>query len=75
MQKNGSVLYKNYVSSIKSPLNFSDNTTIHIASGSKWLTVAVVMTLIDNGILKLDDKVSKFYPNEFADSDRKDITV
>jgi CubicO group peptidase (beta-lactamase class C family) len=56
-------------------LKFSDDTPIHIASGSKWLASAVAMTLIDSGALKLDDKVSKFYPNEFAASDRKDMTI
>jgi CubicO group peptidase (beta-lactamase class C family) len=33
------------------------------------------MTLVDSGKLKLDDKVSKYYPVEFADADRKDMTV
>lgn len=75
MKKNGTVLYKNYVSSATSPLKLSDNTPIHIASGSKWLASAVAMTLVDRGLLKLDDKVSKFYPNEFSASDRKDMTI
>jgi CubicO group peptidase (beta-lactamase class C family) len=75
MKKNGTIIYKNYISSPNSPLKLSDDTPIHIASGSKWLASAVVMTLVDSGALKLDDKVSKFYPNEFAASDRKDMTV
>jgi CubicO group peptidase (beta-lactamase class C family) len=37
--------------------------------------VATLMTLVDNGTLKLDDKISKFYPVEFGDADRRDITI
>jgi CubicO group peptidase (beta-lactamase class C family) len=69
MDKSGKVLYKKYFG------NYSDNTYIPIASGSKWPSMATVMTLIDEGKLTLDDPVSKFYPTEFSTPDRSNITL
>jgi CubicO group peptidase (beta-lactamase class C family) len=37
-------------------------TVIPIASASKWLTAATLMTLVDEGRLRLDDPVSRFLP-------------
>ena len=39
---------------------FARDTVIPIASASKWLTSATVMTLVDDGTLALDDPVSKY---------------
>lgn len=44
------------------------DTVIPIASASKWLTVATLMTLVDAGRLTLDDPVARYLPS-FAASD------
>jgi CubicO group peptidase (beta-lactamase class C family) len=46
---------------------FDDNTIIHIASGCKWPAMATIMSVVDEGLLTLDDKVDQFYPNLFAE--------
>ncbi|MEO5891786.1 MAG: serine hydrolase domain-containing protein [Ferruginibacter sp.] len=45
-----------------------------IASCSKWLTAAVVMTFVDEGKISLDDKVSKYLPI-FEKYVKPDITI
>jgi len=42
--------------------DFKSRTQAPIASCSKWLTAALVMTFVDEGKLSLDDKVSKYLP-------------
>jgi len=42
--------------------NYTNETVIPIASASKWLTTATMMTLVDEGKVSLDDPVSKFLP-------------
>ncbi len=44
---------------------YSAATVIPIASGSKWLAAATIMTLVDAGKLQLDDPVSMYLP-EFS---------
>lgn len=46
---------------------------IPIASASKWLSGAVIMSLVDDGLLSLDDQVSKYLP-EFT-GDKSGITI
>ena len=41
---------------------YTDSTKIAIASCSKWLSAALVMTFIDEGKLRLSDTVGKFLP-------------
>lgn len=41
---------------------YSDHTVVPIASASKWLTAATMMTLVDEGRVSLDDPVSKYLP-------------
>ena len=48
-------------------------TVVPIASASKWLSGALIMTLVDEGKLSLDDPVSKYLP-EFS-GDKANITV
>ncbi len=62
------VLYKNYTGS------YNDETTIAIASATKWLTGATIMTLVDEGKLKLDDKAGKYIP-ELNEGLKANITV
>lgn len=42
--------------------NYTDTTKIAIASCSKWLSAALVMTFVDEGKLNLSDTVGKFLP-------------
>jgi CubicO group peptidase (beta-lactamase class C family) len=46
---------------------------IPVASASKWLAGALIMSLIDDGMLSLDDYVSKYLP-EFTDV-KSNITI
>ena len=52
---------------------YGPDKVVPIASASKWLSGALIMTLVDDGKLSLDDKVSKYIP-EFA-NDKSDITI
>src|SRR6185369_11466512 len=54
--KDGKVVYK------KEMGDFDAKTQAPIASCSKWLTSALVMTFVDEGKLKLDDRIDKFIP-------------
>jgi len=71
MNKSGEVLYKQYYGT------YNDNTFLPIASGSKITSMATVMALVEDNSLNLniDDKVSKFFPTEFAANNKKDITL
>src|ERR1700674_3771806 len=42
---------------------FGSATTVPIASSSKWLSGAVIMSLVDSGAISLDDTVSKYLPD------------
>jgi CubicO group peptidase (beta-lactamase class C family) len=42
--------------------DFNDTTRERIASSSKWLTAALVMTFIDENKLRLNDTVGKYLP-------------
>lgn len=54
--KDGKIIYQ------KSIGEFNAKTQAPIASCSKWLTAALVMTFVDEGKLSLDDRISKFMP-------------
>lgn len=41
---------------------YKPDTVVPIASASKWLSAATIMTLVDEGRLSLDDPVSKYSP-------------
>jgi CubicO group peptidase (beta-lactamase class C family) len=41
---------------------YTPDTAIPIASSSKWFSSATIMTLVDEGKLKLDDPASKYLP-------------
>ncbi len=53
--------------------NFDRTNTIRIASASKWLTAALLMTFIDDGSLTLDDPIVSTLP-EF-DGEKATITL
>ncbi len=52
---------------------FGSGTVVDIGSSSRWLAAAAMMTLVDAGLLGLDDPVSMYLP-EFTDS-KADITI
>lgn len=54
--KDGKIIYQ------KALGEFTAKTQAPIASCSKWLTAALVMSFVDQGKLSLDDKVSKYIP-------------
>ncbi len=59
------------------PLNTEDYTIITkqpIASCSKWLSAALVMTFVEEGKLKLDDTVGKYLP-ALTKSGKGNITI
>ena len=45
-----------------SALDFTDSTKEPIASCSKWLTAALVMTFVDEGKLNLEDSIGEYLP-------------
>lgn len=65
--KDGKVIYRKGFGS------HGPDKVIPIASASKWLSGAVIMSLVDDGLLSLDDQVSKYLP-EFA-GDKSRITI
>ena len=54
--------------------DFNSKTQAPIASCSKWLTAALVMTFVDEGKLSLDDKITKWLP-EFEKYAKNYITI
>ena len=54
--------------------DFNSKTQAPIASCSKWLTAALVMTFIDEGKLSLEDKITKWLP-EFEKYGKNYITI
>jgi len=66
--KDGKVVYK------KETEEFKITSPERIASCSKWLTAALVMTYVDEGKISLDDKVSKYLPI-FATYGKSYITI
>jgi CubicO group peptidase (beta-lactamase class C family) len=43
--------------------SFDDDTVVAIASASKWLTSATIMTLVDEGKVHLDDPIGTYLPS------------
>lgn len=54
--KDDKVLYEKYFGT------FTPKTVVQIASSSKWLSAAVIMTLVDEGKINLDAKLSTYMP-------------
>jgi CubicO group peptidase (beta-lactamase class C family) len=57
--------------------SYAGDTVVAIASASKWLTSATIMTLVDEGKLRLDDPVGTYLPSWAAGAapDKAAITV
>lgn len=54
--------------------DFSEDKKILIASCSKWLSAALVMTFVDEGKLKLTDTIGRFLP-VFSAAGKGNITI
>lgn len=54
--------------------NLTADTVLPIASASKWLAVATVLTLADEGLLDLDVPVGR-YVHEFDRADKESLTL
>lgn len=52
---------------------FADETVVPIASASKWISAAVIMSVVDEGRLSLDDRVIKYIPS--FSGDKSSITI
>lgn len=65
--KDGSVIYQ------KAFGRFSVDKVVPIASASKWLSGAVILSLVEDGKLSLDDPISKYLP-EF-EGEKSNITI
>jgi len=63
----GSIIHEKSIGSI------SGSTALSVASSTKWITAAVLMTFVDGGVIGLDDDISKWLP-EFA-SDKPAISA
>lgn len=46
---------------------YTVDTAVPIASGSKWLTAATIMTLVDDGLLSLDAPIAHYLPGLAGD--------
>ena len=52
---------------------FGPGTVVNVGSASRWLAAAAMMTLVDEGMLALDDPIATYLP-EFT-GDKADITI
>lgn len=44
-------------------MDYTLDTIVPIASGSKWLSAATIMTVVDEGLLDLDEPIGTYAPN------------
>lgn len=44
-------------------MDYTLDTVVRIASGSKWLTAATIMTLVDEGLIELDAPIATYLPD------------
>lgn len=62
--QDGKVVYEKYFGS------YGPETQVPIASSSKWMSAATMMTLVDEGKIGLDDPASKYFPAYTGDKAR-----
>ncbi|MFN3167135.1 MAG: serine hydrolase domain-containing protein [Phycisphaeraceae bacterium] len=46
--------------------NYGPDTSVRIASATKWLSAAAILSVVDDGLIDLDAPVSQYLPTEFA---------
>lgn len=63
--KNGEIIYENYLgyANKRTQEKITKDTPLHIASVSKVITATAILMLIDQGKIKLDQKVTTLIPN------------
>ena len=52
----GSIIHESTVGSL------TGTTPLSVASSTKWITAAVLMTFVDDGVISLDDDISRWLP-------------
>jgi CubicO group peptidase (beta-lactamase class C family) len=62
VEKDGKIVYSRAVNDRIMGEKFTAQTRVRIASCSKWLSAALVMTFVDEGKLRLDDTVGQYLP-------------
>lgn len=64
IMKNGITLYHRNMgwADYEAQYSFTDNTTIELASLSKQFTAIAIMTLVEKGVLQLDNTIEKLIP-------------
>ena len=62
IEKDGKVVYSRAVNDRLLAEKYTAQTRVPIASCSKWLSAALVMTFVDEGKLRLDDTVGQYLP-------------
>ena len=75
ISRNGNViLEKGYgLANRAERIPFTKSTVVQIGSNTKDFTAVAILQLQNRGLLSVDDKLSRFFPN--APADKKDITV
>jgi len=71
--KNGKLIFSNQYgyANFSKKQKLDNNSTFQLASVSKQFTAASILILFEKGLLKLDDKVTKYYP----DFPYEDVTI
>lgn len=54
LAKDGQVLCESYFG------QYNENTVVPLVSSAKWISAAVILRLVDEGLLSLDDPISKY---------------
>lgn len=64
VMQNGKVAYKNYFgySNVETGQKMCDNALFRMASMTKPITTAAVMILVEHGLLRLNEPISKYLP-------------
>ncbi len=52
---------------------FTEDTVRTVGSASKWMSMSVVMALVEDDVLSLESTVGEYYPD--APADRRDLTL
>ena len=68
VRRDGETLYEKHFG------DYSADTEIMAGSASKWVSAAVIMRLVEDGVLDLDEPLSKWIPS-FRVQDKRNITL
>ncbi len=55
--KNNELFFESYYG------DYTDTTSLHVASAGKWVAAAVIASVVDKGLLSWDDPVKKYLPH------------